>query len=365
MVRSPYRFIRVPIEHVGHLAVEVDCFVKEGLLGNHTGYRAVMLAPDERVSNDHLLKYFQERIVVITNSYACVLLKPFSRLTALNYDVSKYAQIENESSTAPNINALWGDRGPVWRLSHDDKAQGRRLLAEMGVGPNDWYVCVHCREPGYKKWDVHNYRDVNINSYLYAMQAIVAKGGWCIRMGDHSMTPLGKMDGVIDYCHSGYKSPMMDVFLCATCKFFLGSGSGLYWVASIFGAPVACANCAPFTHTMAYSPGDLAIPKLYWSNQLNRLMTFEEILSDPCGDYRYSELFEEAGIKILENNSIDILDLAEEMLARLENEIEYSKEDERRQSDILKLFKPGHFAYGSGSRIGNAFLRKYQSLLYP
>ena len=361
---KPVRFIRVPIEHVGHLASEVDCYFKEKVLGYHNNTRTLLLAPRDVVSNQYLLNCFKERLMVISNPYMCILLKPFSKLRVINYNVYSYAQIENGSSTAPQINATWGHRGSLWGLSEADCALGASILNRMGIATNDWYVCVHCREAGYKKWDIHDYRDASIGNYMEAIKSIVAAGGWCIRMGDHSMTPLPKMDRVIDYCHSQFKSPMMDVFLSATCRFFLGSSSGLYWVASIFGTPVASANCAPFTHVRAFSPRDLAIPKLYWSNRLNRLMTFKEILSDPCGDYRYSDLFNKSGIVLLESDSDEIRDLAEEMLAKVDNKIEYSFEDEKRQADICRLFTPGHFSYGSESRIGKAFLCKYESLLY-
>jgi hypothetical protein len=106
------------------LAVEVDSFVKEGLLGCHPNFRAVMLCPDEIVSNPYLLRTFRGRISVISKAWICILLKPFSKLKALSYDVTRYAQIENGSSNAPMINAQWGEREPAWELTSQCRAHG-------------------------------------------------------------------------------------------------------------------------------------------------------------------------------------------------------------------------------------------------
>jgi len=69
-------------------------------------------------------------------------------------------------------------------------------------------------------------RNANISDYTDAMRAIVARGGWCIRVGDPTMRPLDPIPGVVDYARSSSKSDWMDLFLCARCRFFLGNTSG-------------------------------------------------------------------------------------------------------------------------------------------
>jgi putative glycosyltransferase (TIGR04372 family) len=62
--------------------------------------------------------------------------------------------------------------------------------------------------------------------YIKAIKAVTKAGGWVFRMGDPSMTPLPKMPQVIDYAHNEIRCDWMDIFLGATFKFLIGTGSG-------------------------------------------------------------------------------------------------------------------------------------------
>jgi len=284
-------------------------------------------------------------------------------MKALQYDVTDYVQIVNGTATAPAIYKKWGDRPPLWNLAHDDRRRGWECLQSLGIPADAWFVCVHCRERGYLQLNMHDYRDVNVENYILAMQAIVERGGWCIRMGDPTMTRLTRMEAVIDYCHSDVRSDWMDVFLCASCVFFLGSSSGLSSLSNIFGVPVASANAAPFSMVLHFRPGDIALPKLYWSEMSHRFITFEEVLGSPAGDFRHTDLFRQAGVSLIENSPEDVRDLALEMLDRIEGRVVYSEEDEVLQERFVSLMKPGHYTYGSAARIGRDFLQKYRELM--
>jgi putative glycosyltransferase (TIGR04372 family) len=358
------RFLYIPTQHIGHLAIEVDSFIKEGILGLRPSFRAIVLASDWVAANPHLARYFKQRVAVITNPWLCMVLKPFAKMQELQYDVTPYAQVENDTSTAPAINREWGNRTPLWTLSREDLDRGMKSLRALGLPEGAWFVCVHCREFGYLAWDMHNFRDVDVTNYIPALQTIVEKGGWCFRMGDPTMKPLPKIDRVIDYCHHSVRSDWMDVFLCASSRFFLGSGSGLSWISGIFGVPVASANCAPLSTVLAYRPGDIGIPKLMWSEIEDRYLTFNEIMSMPVGDVRQSHFFEEARVRLVENTPDEVTALALEMFDRTEGRAEYTSDDEVLQERFKSLMRPGHFAYGSGSRVGRDFLRKYREFLH-
>jgi hypothetical protein len=127
----------------------------------------------------------------------------------------------------PNAIALvqdeWETQGrpPLLQLNQEQLDRGRDTLASVGISRSAWFVCLHVRELGF--WNetsdpTNAPRIALIDSYLPAIEHIVSRGGWVVRMGDPTMRPLPHMTGVFDYARSTVKSDWMDVFLCASCR---------------------------------------------------------------------------------------------------------------------------------------------------
>ena len=168
--------------------------------------------------------------------------------------------------------------------------------------------------------------------------------------------------GLIDYAHSDHKRDWMDLYLSATCKFFLGSNSGPINIANVFGVPAAQVGVAPLS-VMSAGVNDICIPMLYRSDKLRRLLTFNEIFESEVSSYRLNEEYEKYGISLEQNTQEDILDLTIEIYSRVFSSYEVDKSDELRQERFKSMLKPGHYSYGSASRVGSEFLKKYQHLL--
>lgn len=364
--KKPVRFINV-LPLMGHLALEPDTYLKEGILGRRPNFFSIMLMERNRISNPHLLTYIRQYITVFTNPFICVMLVPFSRMKSLRYDdVAKYVAFHtmiDSHAPACAIHREWGARPPLWRLRTEDRERGLENLSLLGLPAGAWYVCIHARTSGYDNHLPQAYRNVDIKTYYLAMNTIVRRGGWCIRMGDPSQPPLPPMEGVVDYCHSRVRSDWMDVFLCATCRFFLGSGSGLGQVPAMFGRPFIMANTAPFFHVIGLTPQNIGIPKLYWSDDEERLLTFREIAESDVGRYFHADLFKEAHLTLVDNSPDEVRDVALEMLDKLDGARVYTAEDEILQVRFRSFMKPIHHTYGAPGRVGRDFLRKYRALM--
>ncbi len=358
--------VKVPnfrIDHIGHLLVEPDIYIKCHILEKNKIPNTIMLASIEQVPNVSCLKYWEEYFFVIKSPIFIKLMKPLSFHLLTRYEIYKIATSINNTASTFSVQNAWNNRKSTLVIDSYDKERGGNYLNNVGI--DTWYVCVHCREPGYhpRGEHAHNFRNAKIETYFPAIKYIVSQGGVCIRMGDSTMTPLPQIEGLIDYARSAQKADWLDLYLAASCKFFLGSCSGAYAMASVFGVPVATANNAPLPTCLPWGKKDIGIPKLYRETSSGRLMTFREILSSPAAHYRYAIQFKEAGIELVDNSPEDILDLAREQLGRVNGSYEASPADKERQTRFKSMIKPGHYTYGSASRVCDAFLRKYEHLL--
>ena len=358
-----FRRLTVLVGRVGHLAAEPDSFLKARALGMVAPGRYFMTAPRNEVANNALLDFWRPHITTIEQPFACWLLRAMSRWLVMRHDMSRYVLKLNASQEIYRINSAWKGR-PLLTLAPADIAWSDTQFLALGLPKNAWYVCVHVRESGFSPEDesAHAYRNADPEAVRTAMEEIVHRGGWCVRMGDPSMTRLRPMPGVIDYAHLPLRSDRLDVLLCARARFFLGNTSGIALVSSVFGVPSALANLVPLS-VRAFLPGDIFIPKMLRYKPNGNLLPFPVVMGGAVADFRYSQLFADAGIEVIENSPEEIRQMTIELLDRSEGRFISDPRDERLQHAYHTLFRPGHYAYGASSRVGTAFLRSYAALL--
>lgn len=356
---------RVPIliQHIGHLTSEPDTFVKGRHLGLIPKGRYFMLAPSHRVANAHLLSYWRQHLRVFTNPLLCVFLEMLTRRRFAHYK-SEYHQFKVFGGTQEvyRINQLWGERAPILRLSAADETWAAEQFKKLGLAKDQWFVCLHVREGGFlpQNEPLHDFRNATIENTRLAIQEIIKRGGVVVRVGDASMAPFS-MPGVLDYARHPLKSDRMDVVLCAKARFFLGCTSGLAFLSMIFGVPIAHANMIP-VDTLGFRYTDLSIPKLVWSETLQRYLKFSELFNSEAGSYIFSQQYKDAALRLDENTPEDILLMTKEMLDRLDGRFVEEEEDKQLHARYLSFLKPGHYSYGAASRLGLAFLKQHPLL---
>lgn len=362
-----FQFPAFDSRHIGHLLAEPDCYLKEVALGRIPRRRVVMLASKKLAANRAALSYWRQYFSVIENNILAKLLHPLTWHPLSGFNVYKYVVAKGETAGFATIQALWSDRAPLLRISSEDSLRGQQALEELGVKANDWFVCIHSRDDGYRPSDKGNqsYRNSHIDDYNKAVEYILSQGGLCIKMGDAtSLQHAPRIRGLIDYAHYSNRKDWLDLYISARSLFFLGDNSGPSIMAQVFGTRLAVLNMAPMSTATHFGCKDIGIPKLYKEIKSGRLLQFGEIFESPLANFRYSSDFETAGVELVNNTPEDILELAIEQLQVIKNPMfVYTEEDETLQRRFKDLFKPEHYAYGSASRIGRAFLKRYQHLL--
>jgi hypothetical protein len=122
---------------------------------------------------------------------------------------------------------------------------------------------------------------------------------------------------VIDYAHTPYKSELMDMYLVSQCRFYVGTNSGPFDVATLFSKPMILVNTIEWSLALPAKRGDLAIIKHTFSRSRNRFLSIKEILEEPFGCQVFRPPSDEY-VKV-ENTPEEIRDVIEEFLAKSED----------------------------------------------
>lgn len=359
-----FRHVSIFTDRIGHLAMEPDCLLKEQELGLIPRRKWVLLAPEHRVANVHLLSYLEPYFFIIRNRTACFVVQSMTRWGLAYFDVAHYMRAIGQTQASYRIYREWGERPPIQHLSKEDIAWGFEQLAALGVPKNTWFVCLHVREGGFSPVDeeLHRHRNADLRNTFLAVEDIVQRGGWVIRLGDPTMKSMPQMPQTIDYAHHSLKSARLDVFLCTCSRFILGNTSGIALIGTIFGVPSALTNMVPIT-AMGFGLHDISIPKLFWSSALKRHLSLQELIGQGLGSAQFYSQFVEADIQAEENSAQDILDLSIEMFDYLEGLNSFHTLGEILQSQFTGTFRDGDYAFMTHSKVGARFLLKHHETL--
>lgn len=372
---------------IGHVAM-LDYYTKYNILFRPEGLRAVVQAPflDQDVPGSYLLGRFAQCGLTLLdegpdavsqdyNKWAKPLgIRKWAFLTA----AERFALVDDfwefefpeachgYTHAAARIQQEWERRGlkPLLSVTGEEREFINAALRQLGVPQGAWYVCLHVRESGfYKNWNslYPSMRDADIDDYFPAINEIVSRGGWVIRMGDSSMKPLPEMPGVIDYAHSSLKTQTADVIIPLGCHFLLGTNSGYATIPEIYGIRCAFTNWVPIGLPL-WSSQDLFTPKLFWHRDENRYLSLEEIFESGLAYIQnWSDI--PAHIRLDNNTAEDILELTREMLA-------ITNSDQFRGNALMEELCHSTYRniaerHGSyvGSHIGNAFLKRHPCFL--
>ena len=318
---------------IGDLAMRFDLYVKAAKLGLTDGHDAIVLAPPEYpFVNPAFIDYWRPYLRFEHDPAAVARLRhvPWGFQSQLQEVRLKGSHYRFFPSVYAWTTQVWEEEGrpPLLRVSEADCARGWRTLERMGMKEGDWFVCLHVRDGGYYRESetgcnsLSLHRSARVETYIPAIEHIIDRGGWVIRLGDRSAAKLNwRRRGFIDYAWSDERSDWMDVFLMGCCRFLIGTNSGPMCVALAFGTPCAISNYIPFS-IAAPGPNNLFTPKMLYSRTLGRYLTFNEMLAPPFRDANRHHLYRlfdrKLGVRLENNSAEDILAMTSDMFDHLE-----------------------------------------------
>lgn len=267
--------------------------------------------------NKPLADKFHEHFIIVDAPIISVLVDsaaPYLRLFRL-FDQSHLYYFQPK---------LYSTTGPALTLNDDERKIGRAMLAEIGIGPDDWFVCFHNRDDAYYANPAQAARNSDIRLAVTAMEEVTRRGGYAIRMGakvEHSLHDTGN-PRIIDITTRPH-SPFLDYYLCANCRFFFGTSSGIVMVPLLFNVPVVTANQMP-VHAMTMQCGIPYAPKLIVDGH-GRPVPYKiardigVFSGEIChGVFEAAQALKRAGLTFQENSPEDLRDLVLDMFDVLE-----------------------------------------------
>lgn len=247
----------------------------------------------------------------------------------------------------------------------------KEVLSEMNIG--DVYICIYSRDKKYYEFIgqedtecVAKARNSSIADYELMAKNYREMGVPLVRMGYQVAEDIA-IEGIIDYANK-YRSEKLDFYLLSKCKFFMVSGSGIMFIAKLFNTPMAVVNSTVISFggdtVMPMSPEkDLIIMKKLWHPKQGRYLSLDEILyiEGKVSSYELFEVYASMGIVFHSNSQEELLDIAEEMRARIDGNMNYTNEDEELQERYRDILKKNVTANGNhyyNGRFGASFLKK-------
>ncbi|SDT94630.1 putative glycosyltransferase, TIGR04372 family [Verrucomicrobium sp. GAS474] len=356
------------VRNIGHITF-IDNYLKLQKIGciQNTIKPVLLLKDVSAVSNPCFLDYWRDHIDVIIDESEFRRRK--SAFSLLELSIMGTSLLDGSVLSYSHARALaheeWKKRGllSLLKLKDNHVRKGWAALEKIGMPRNAWFVALHIRQAGFRSEDTLQTRSLRNSDpahYLLAMQAIIDRGGWIVRLGNSTMTPLPPMRGVIDYALSDMKSDWMDVFLLGAGRFFVGSDSGISCVPPIFGVPCVYVNWSPYGERPG-NDNNLICFKILKDKASRQKIPFSRVLRYPLGHMESEYALQKNDLSIEENTPEEIREITEEMLDRLDGKWVEDEADERRFARFVEIsLSQGGY---QGPRIGRAFLERHCDLL--
>ena len=361
----PYKLVRfIPMseDRIGGFASSLGYYTCEKTHGIAHQNTYDIFYYYQPVCNQQLMKMWKRvlRVSFFANFFARILwTKPYGKMHRIKLNpVDTYGL---RYSSAPCIG-----------LTPAEETQAQTEMQLIVPDPERPFICILSRDKGYlqsmdpsRDWTYHDYRNCTISHYAKAADALAEKGYTIFRLGSHTTEPLSsKNPNVLDYANENCRTDLLDIYLTIKCRFLISSGTGMDTLANIFQKPVLYVNLLPYICFPFFS-NVICMPKLLFSNKLNRLLTFNEIYNSPICKFGTSQEYRNEDIEIMENTDDEILDASLEMEQRLGSTWVDTEIDTELQNNFWGMFPKGNVFHGGHikSKISSSFLKKHRLLL--
>jgi putative glycosyltransferase (TIGR04372 family) len=159
---------------------------------------------------------------------------------------------------------------------------------------------------------------------------------------------------------------LLDIYLTSHCSLILSDTTGLCDLSFMFRRRTAIANL--FNMSILHSWGGLLMPKKYIVEGESRIFRLAELLATgggPAAPSAWPDYARRHGLRIEDNSAEEILELAQEALARMDGTWVDGPDELVRQARVQELYRGYPLQLGGPLRatLSSAFLRRHADFL--
>ncbi|NDV23208.1 TIGR04372 family glycosyltransferase [Desulfovibrio sp. JC022] len=364
---KPLRMAEIYSTRLGHLALDCELYLSEKELGRHDGFLDLFYFKDDQVANNTLAKLFSRKMN-ISNKFRYLLeavqffnlndnhgLKLNTRTIALGRDFECVIQ-----QTDTHVS-----------FTEEETKRGRRELKALGLDPNRPHVCLLGRDNAFLQQtmpesdgDMQEPRNMEISTLKAGAEELLKLGYNVIRIGSIVQEPLKiEHPNFVDYASSGKHNNFMDIYLSATCIFFVGVQSGPMHVANVFRVPCLRINVARLEVIEYCSPEDIALFKLIRSKSTDRILSVPEIIKAGISKWPI-ENFADSDFAVIDNTEDELLEAIKEMHLRINGKWQTAGEYTELQRCYRSFMKTSDYNTRFETPISAYFLQKHADELF-
>ncbi len=338
--------------------------------------------------NEQLTKMYKRKVLLLDDKNP-ILRRTFTTVRYIAAVLNSKIHAKLKSGHTKEFRDAWQKGKSILAFTENEKKKGKELLKKLGIPPGVEYICVGLRESSYyqqfldKKGKAKYFENNQVNNkdaesdtyirnpplsnYIPMMMDCANKGLYVLRMGQFIDNPLPEKlhPKIIDYA-SKHRTPFLDVFLLAHCKFVVAGGApGIWWFSTAFNKPVIQSDVYGW-EIGGLRQTDLFLPKKLWFVKKKRFLTFKEMMKYALislNYYAYESNCKKEGLQLIHNTPQEIIAVVREMNQRLEKKWEQTARDEKLQRSLRKLIPENIDSAHNPFKVGAEFLRQDKSFL--
>lgn len=310
-----YKVLNTNSVAIGHLCVDVDCFLKEHTYREFS-FKGILLANKLTIANNAIARLWggDSRIVVIESPWLCYMLDYLRVYPETSFDCSGYCATDGRPALVYDVYEKYNHKYPIITWNSRLLDQGMLLFKKRFPTVDIKKVVVlHSRDNLYDRSTsnpnllTQTYRNSDLRSFDLILEYLVSIGYSVIRIGNYERinTGLSNLYYELDLPNKK-ENDLLQVILTSKCAVFLGSASGASNLAAIWNRPIFLLNVLPYALMRPHQENCMAVPKILKDN--GRILTANKIFTNKFHWYRSDEEYRSSNLEIVQNESIDCIE---------------------------------------------------------